>query len=104
MSDCRRRLAELLEDHRDFPVIDPPRLRQHQRTHPSLEKRDAELRLELADLPADRGLAEKQLLSRQRERQQPGRGLEALQQVERGQVAPAMHANNASMICKTIVC
>ena len=49
----------------------------------SLEKRHAELVLELLDLPAHRRLGEVELVARLGERQVARRGLEADEQVER---------------------
>ena len=67
-------------------------LGQHQRARPALEQGDAQVLLQRPDLPADRRLRDEQLLGRLGEAEVAGRGLEALDQVERRQVeAPSLH-------------
>ena len=67
-------------------------LGQHQRAVPALEQRDAQVLLQRPDLPADGRLRDEQLLGRLGEGEVAGRRLEALDQVQRGQVeAPLLH-------------
>jgi len=58
----------------------------------AVKQGDAELVFQLLDLPAHRGLGEEQLLARLGERQVPGGGLEALQQVQARYHIPISHA------------
>ena len=67
-------------------------LGQHQRAVPALEQGDAQVLLQRADLPADGGLGDEQLLGRLGEGEVACRRLEALDQVQRGEIeAPLLH-------------
>jgi hypothetical protein len=76
----RRDAGEAVGDRRD------QRLRLGQRLHPARgapEERDAELGLQIAHVPADRRMGQRQLVGRMRDVAQAADGLEGAQRVER---------------------
>jgi hypothetical protein len=78
---------------------------EKERADAALEKPHAELRLERLHLPADRRLGEEELFPRLGEGQVPRGGLEALQEVERWQVAGGHVDSRSSCIgCRQLVC
>src|SRR4029450_12963130 len=88
-----RRGSERTQCGRDVAMKRMPRRRERERAMPALEQRHAERLLERLHLPRERRLREEQLLRRARERQKPAGRLEALQEIERRQLAQRlMHA------------
>ena len=64
----------------------------------ALEQRHAELLFERLDLARQRRLREVELLGRAGEGQMPRRGLETLEQVERGQARPRARRRTARLM------
>ena len=87
-----RDLLQPLQQLAGRPLQDAALLGQHQRPMPALEQGDAQVLLQRPDLPADRRLGDEQLLGRLGEGEVARRRLEALDQVQRGEVeAPLLH-------------
>src|SRR6266496_5217005 len=70
---------------------------EDQRAMPAQEQRDAQRSFERRHLPRQRRLREEELFRGAGERQQPSRGLEAPEEVERGE--PAQRFKHASDSC-----
>src|SRR5215813_10963637 len=101
----RRRRAEAVERAAHGLQIALTRVRQEQRAGAAVEELRPELLLERLHLPADRGLGEEELLARLGEGEMPRGSLEALEEIERRQVAGRhLHSSAACMGYRQVVC
>src|SRR6185369_12734564 len=86
-------------------MVSLPRRREGERLVAPFEERHADERFQRLDLAADRRLGEEELRGGTRERQVPGGGLEAPQELERGQAAVrTSHASGSWKRCALFVC
>ena len=85
--DVAGRGLQSVEEVRDFARVPRPGLAQHHPPSGAMEELQAKPLLEVADVPAHRGMGDEKLVRRGRKALMPGGGFEGAQCVERWQAA-----------------